>query len=111
MQVLHVAGEETINEALKLQEHVDFFLLDSGNPKAEIKTLGGTGKAHDWKISRKLVETVDVPVFLAGGLNADNVREAIEMVQPFGVDLCSGVRTNGKLDPVKLEAFFNSVEK
>ena len=110
VQVLHVGGEETIDEALKLQEHVDYFLLDSGNPKAEIKTLGGTGNVHDWKISRKLIESVDVPVFLAGGLNAENVRQAIETVQPFGVDLCSGVRTDGKLDAVKLERFFKTVK-
>jgi phosphoribosylanthranilate isomerase len=109
VQVLHVGGEETIDEALKLQEHVDYFLLDSGNPKAEIKTLGGTGNVHDWKISRKLIESVDVPVFLAGGLNAENVRQAIEIVQPYGVDLCSGVRTNGKLDVTKLEKFFKAV--
>jgi phosphoribosylanthranilate isomerase len=97
VQVLHVGGEETIDEALKLQEHVDYFLLDSGNPKAEIKTLGGTGNVHDWKISRKLIESVDVPVFLAGGLNAENVRQAIEIVQPYGVDLCSGVRDKWKV--------------
>jgi len=109
VQVLHVSDEGTIDEALKLQGHVDYFLLDSGNPKAEIKTLGGTGNVHDWKISRKLIEAVDVPVFLAGGLNAGNVREAIEIVQPFGVDLCSGVRTDGKLDPVKLGSFFEAV--
>jgi phosphoribosylanthranilate isomerase len=109
VQVLHVGGEETIDEALKLQEHVDYFLLDSGNPKAEIKTLGGTGNVHDWKISRRLVESVAVPVFLAGGLNGENVRQAIELVQPYGVDLCSGVRTNGHLDAEKLERFFKAV--
>ena len=111
VQVLHVTGEETIEEGVRLQEHVDYFLLDSGNPKAEIKTLGGTGNVHDWKISRKLIEAVNVPIFLAGGLNPENVRQAIEMVQPFGVDLCSGVRTEGKLDGVKLERFFNAVKQ
>ena len=105
VQVLHVNGEESIEQALQLQEHVDYFLLDSGNPKADIKTLGGTGKVHDWKISHKLVKQVDVPVFLAGGLNFENVKQAIEMVQPFGVDVCSGVRTNGKLDSFKVEKF------
>jgi len=111
VQVLHVTGEETIEEGVRLQEHVDYFLLDSGNPKAEIKTLGGTGNVHDWKISRKLIEAVNVPIFFAGGLNPENVRQAIEMVQPFGVDLCSGVRTEGKLDGVKLERFFNAVKQ
>ena len=109
VQVLHVTGEETIDEAMKLQAHVDFFLLDSGNPKAEIKTLGGTGKVHDWKISQKLVKLVDTPVFLAGGLNFENVKQAIEMVQPYGVDVCSGVRTNGKLDGENLKKFFRAI--
>jgi phosphoribosylanthranilate isomerase len=110
VQVLHVNGEETIEQALQLQNHVDYFLLDSGNPKAEIKTLGGTGKVHDWKISHRLVKQVDVPVFLAGGLNFENVRQAIEMVQPYGVDVCSGVRTNGNLDSVKLEKFLQTAK-
>lgn len=111
VQVLHVTSEETIDEALKLQEHVDYFLLDSGNPKAAIKTLGGTGNVHDWKISRKLIENVDVPVFLAGGLNSENVQQAVQIVQPYGVDLCSGVRTNGRLDAFKLEKFFEAVRR
>ena len=84
-------------------------MLDSGNPKAAIKTLGGTGNTHNWDISRELVRLVNVPVFLAGGLNAGNVKEAIKKVQPFGVDLCSGVRTNGKLDAEKLKAFVSTV--
>jgi phosphoribosylanthranilate isomerase len=109
VQVIHVAGEESITEACELAEHVDAILLDSGNPKLSIKELGGTGRQHDWNLSRRIVETCGKPVFLAGGLNADNVREGIETVQPFGLDLCSGVRTDGKLDPVKLEAFFEVV--
>jgi len=109
VQVIHVNCEESIEEAIQIEKEVDAILLDSGNPKAAIKTLGGTGNRHDWKISRKIVDSVSVPVFLAGGLNADNVAEAIEMVQPFGVDVCSGVRTNGKLDHFKLEAFINAV--
>jgi phosphoribosylanthranilate isomerase len=109
VQVIHVTGEESINEALNIQQHVDAFLLDSGNPKAAIKTLGGTGNVHNWNISRELVRLVNVPVFLAGGLNADNVKEAIKKIKPFGVDLCSGVRTNGKLDAEKLKAFVSAV--
>ena len=105
VQVIHVTGEESIEEALRLQEKVDAFLLDSGNPKAAVKTLGGTGNTHNWDISRELVRRVGVPVFLAGGLHAGNVKEAIEKVQPFGVDICSGVRTNGKLDEEKLRKF------
>ncbi|MES1223341.1 MAG: phosphoribosylanthranilate isomerase, partial [Bacteroidota bacterium] len=84
-------------------------LLDSGMPKAAVKTLGGTGNVHDWEISREIVKNVTVPVFLAGGLNAQNVKQAIETVRPFGVDVCSGVRTNGKLDPDKLKGFMMAV--
>lgn len=109
VQVIHVTGEESIGQALSVQEYADALLLDSGNPKAAIKTLGGTGNVHNWDISHKLVKAVNIPVFLAGGLNAGNVKEAIERVQPFGVDICSGVRTNGKLDAVKLRDFVKAV--
>lgn len=106
VQVIHVIDESSVDEACEIAEHVDAILLDSGNPKLAVKELGGTGRRHDWRLSRTIVETCRKPVFLAGGLNAENVREAIETVQPFGLDLCSGVRTDGKLDPRKLELFF-----
>lgn len=109
VQVIHVRGEESIDEALAIHTMVDAILLDSGNPTAAVKTLGGTGNTHNWAISRKIVESVKVPVFLAGGLQPGNVKQAIREVQPFGVDICSGVRTNGRLDPQKLEAFMNAV--
>ena len=109
VQVIHVVGEQSVDEAAELAEHVDAILLDSGNPNLAIKELGGTGRRHDWRLSRRIVETCGKPVFLAGGLNADNVREAVDIVQPFGLDLCSGVRTDGKLDLRKLEAFFAAV--
>ena len=109
VQVIHVIDDKSIDEAIKFSEHVDALLLDSGNPRAAIKTLGGTGNVHNWEISRDIVSSVEIPVFLAGGLHADNVRQAIETVRPFGVDICSGVRTEGKLDPNKLEAFIRAV--
>ncbi len=108
VQVIHVCGEAQIDEALQAAAHVDALLLDSGNPALAVKELGGTGRIHDWRLSRRIVELSPVPVFLAGGLHANNVRAAIDAVQPFGVDLCSGVRSNGRLDPKKLEAFFNA---
>ena len=111
VQVIHVVGEQSIDEAAELAEFVDAILLDSGNPNLAVKELGGTGRRHDWRLSRKIVETCGKPVFLAGGLNAENVREAIDSVQPFGLDLCSGVRTDGKLDLNKLERFFNGVHR
>lgn len=110
VQVLHVLDERTVAEALAVAPHVDAILLDSGNPTLAVKELGGTGRRHDWKVSRKIVESVPVPVFLAGGLNAANVREAIETVQPFGIDVCSGIRTGGKLDAGKLKAFVRTVK-
>jgi phosphoribosylanthranilate isomerase len=106
VQVIHVSGEESIHEAVEVSKHVDALLLDSGNQKLDIKELGGTGRTHNWSISRKIVEVVSVPVFLAGGLNAENVGNAVQQVHPFGVDICSGVRTNGKLDEQKLKSFF-----
>ena len=109
VQVIHVINEKSIDEAIQVAPHVDALLLDSGNPKAVIKTLGGTGNIHNWEISRDLVRSVSVPVFLAGGLHAGNVIEAIKTVEPFGVDVCSGVRTEGKLDPNKLSAFIRAV--
>ena len=111
VQVVHVTGERSVDEAAELAEFVDAILLDSGNPTLAVKELGGTGRRHDWSLSRRIVETCGKPVFLAGGLNADNVREAVDTVGPFGLDICSGVRTEGRLDPKKLEAFFNSANR
>ena len=105
VQVVHVAGPESIREALEVQETCDAILLDSGNQSLAVKELGGTGRTHDWSISATVREQVGVPVFLAGGLTPANVRAAIAAVHPFAVDVCTGVRTGGKLDPVKLSAF------
>ncbi|MBC7899192.1 MAG: phosphoribosylanthranilate isomerase [Saprospiraceae bacterium] len=111
VQVIHVIDERSVDEAAELAEFVDAILLDSGNPQLAVRELGGTGRRHDWRLSRRIVETCGKPVFLAGGLNAENVLEAIETVQAFGLDLCSGVRTDGKLDLRKLERFFNAVNR
>ena len=98
-------------EAIKISEEVDYLLLDSGNPNGKIKELGGTGRVHNWELSSKIRKAINIPIFLAGGLNPENVKQAIEKVQPFGLDLCTGVRTKDKLDVVKLENFFNSIEE
>lgn len=111
VQVIHVTGEGSIEQALNIEEHVDFILLDSGNPKAAVKTLGGTGNTHNWEISSRLVAAVGKPVFLAGGLNAGNVQQAIQTVNPYGVDICNGVRTEGKLDRQKLRAFVEAARR
>ena len=111
VQVIHVTGMESIDEACAIAPHVDAILLDSGNQKLDIKELGGTGRIHDWSISRVIRERCGKPVFLAGGLKPDNVRTAIADVNPFGLDLCSGVRTDGKLDELKLRAFFSAARE
>ncbi len=111
VQVIHVIDETALEEALWISTVADAILLDSGNPHAPIKELGGTGRTHNWRISRQIVESFPIPVFLAGGLHAGNVRQAIDQVNPFGIDLCSGVRTDGKLDERKLNDFFKAISK
>lgn len=107
VQVIHVAGAESVPEALAAAANADVLLLDSGQPHAATKVLGGTGRVHDWALSRRIVEAAPCPVFLAGGLRADNVGAAIATVRPFGVDVCTGVRRpdDYSLDPEKLAAF------
>lgn len=109
VQVIHVIDERSVDEALEIAPQVDALLLDSGNPNLAVKELGGTGRVHNWMLSRRIVEQSPKPVFLAGGLKAENVKEAMDQVQPWGLDLCSGVRSNGQLDRGKLEAFFRAV--
>ncbi len=109
VQVVHVTGPESVEEAIAIAPEVDAVLLDSGNQSLPIKELGGTGRTHDWSLSRAIREAIEVPLFLAGGLKPENVAAAIREVQPFGIDVCSGLRTEGKLDPQKLAAFFEAV--
>ena len=111
VQVIHVADESSVDEAIRISASVDALLLDSGNPDLLIKELGGTGRVHDRGLSRRIREEAACPVFLAGGLKPENVRRAIDTVEPFAVDVCSGVRTNGLLDEEKLERFFSEVLK
>ncbi len=109
VQVIHVINKQSIDEALEVAQYADALLLDSGNPNLAIKQLGGTGRTHNWVLSRKIREQIKIPLFLAGGIGAHNVAEAIETVEPFGIDLCSSVRTNGLLDEHKLAAFFKAL--
>jgi len=106
VQVIHVQDETAVHKAKAAEPFVDMILLDSGQPNAATKTLGGTGQTHNWALSRKIVSRLSKPVWLAGGLNVDNVDVATDRVQPFGVDLCSGIRdTNGALIPSRLAQF------
>ena len=109
VQVVHVAGPEAVDEAIAVAPQVDAILLDSGNQSLAIKELGGTGRTHDWSLSRRIREVIEVPLFLAGGLNPSNVAAAIREVQPFGIDVCSGLRTHGHLDREKLKQFFTQM--
>jgi phosphoribosylanthranilate isomerase len=111
VQVIHVINENSVVEAIRISQSIDAILLDSGNPNLKIKVLGGTGRVHNWQLSRRIREKVSCPIFLAGGLNPDNVKDAIEVVEPYAVDVCSGVRTNGLLDIEKLDKFFTAVLK
>lgn len=109
VQVIHVTGQASVNQAIAVAPLVDALLLDSGNPAATTKELGGTGRTHDWRLSRRIRDAVRVPLLLAGGLNESNVAAALEAVEPFGVDLCNGVRTSGRLDAAKLQRFVAAV--
>lgn len=111
VQVIHVIDESSVDESIRISKYVDAILLDSGNPNLQVKELGGTGRTHNWELSKVIRERIDVPIFLAGGINAENVHQAIKAVQPFGLDLCSSVRTKGKLDRDKLSAFFSAVNE
>jgi phosphoribosylanthranilate isomerase len=111
VQVVHVTGPESVDEAVSIAPQVDAILLDSGNQKLPTKELGGTGRTHDWRLSRRIREEIGIPLFLAGGLNPGNVQQAIEEVGPFGLDICTGVRTDGKLDENKLRQLFENVRQ
>jgi phosphoribosylanthranilate isomerase len=111
VQVIHVRDDSAIERANSAADSSNAILLDSGNPQAAVRELGGTGRAHDWAISRKIRDSIGVPAYLAGGLNAQNVERAIELVAPFGVDVCSGLRTDGRLDERKLDDFMNAVDR
>lgn len=109
VQVIHVRDDDSLRQAVSVAAEVDALLLDSGNPSLSTKELGGTGRVHDWAVSRRIRDSVDVPVYLAGGLNPENVASAIARVAPFAVDACSGLRTNGNLDEMRLADFMRGV--
>ena len=110
VQVVHVTGEASLHEARAVATFVDALLLDSGNPQAAVKQLGGTGRTHDWALARRIRDEVfPLPLWLAGGLSVHNVAEAIATVQPHGLDLCTGVRLGGRLHAPTLAAFMAAV--
>jgi len=110
IQVIHISGEESIDQALRISSDVNALLLDTGNRSLSKTELGGTGRTHDWSISSQIREQVDIPIFLAGGLNPENVSAAIQKVKPFAVDVCNGVRTDEKLDAQKVDDFITNAK-
>jgi phosphoribosylanthranilate isomerase len=108
IQVIHVSDRNTLDDAVAVAPLVDAILLDSGDLSLAVKELGGTGRTHDWSVSRRIRDAVDKPVFLAGGLNAANLSDAVAAVQPFGLDVCSGLRTDGLLDADKVQVFMRT---
>lgn len=111
VQAIHVEGPQTIDYAVTMGKLADALLLDSGRLSAPVRELGGTGRTHDWSLSRTIVQATSCPAFLAGGLRPENVGKAIREVQPFGVDLCTGLRPNNHLDPIRLKAFMEEVAR
>ena len=111
IQVIHVGGPDSVAQAHAIAGEVDALLLDSGKPEAALKELGGTGRVHDWQLSRQIRDSVPVPVFLAGGLGPGNVAAAIATVRPYAVDICSGLRRGGALAPDQVADFFAAVRQ
>lgn len=110
VQSIHVLGEEAVDEARMAARSAHALLLDSGNPGRPVRELGGTGRTHDWALSRRIRDEVDVPVYLAGGLSPDNVADAASRVRPYGVDVCTGLRRGGRLEEGLLERFIHNLE-
>ena len=109
VQVIHVEGSDALDLVRHYENFVHSFLLDSGTPGAAVPILGGTGRTHDWAVSAQIVRSTRRPVFLAGGLTPVNVVEAIRVVRPYGLDICSGVRSEGRLDIKKLRSYVEAI--
>ncbi len=89
----------------------DAIIVDSFDTSEGFVRLGGTGKLVDWKAAAAMVERSSLPVFLAGGINPENVQKAVTEVRPFGIDLCSGVESSrGKKDPEKLRNLVDNLK-
>ena len=88
----------------------DYLLFDSVDISVDPPRFGGTGKTCDWQVAAELIVESPLPVFFAGGIRPENVKDAIEMMTPYGIDLCSGVEaTKGVKDQQKLEQLMEQV--
>jgi phosphoribosylanthranilate isomerase len=109
IKALHVVDENSIKNGRPYLDVIDAILLDTINVSTD--QVGGTGLTHDWNLSREIVLMYGVPVILAGGLNPDNVQQAIKAVNPFGVDANSGTKgLDGFKDINRLKAFIRNAK-
>lgn len=109
IRLIQISKEGKVITDISKIKYVDYYLLDSFN--IETNQVGGTGLAHDWGKSKELVDKLKYPVFLAGGLNSLNVKTAINTVKPYGVDVNSGCKTNGKKDRNKVIEFVKKAKE
>lgn len=110
-QSVHVMEDEALAAAREIARHVDALVLDSGDSEPPFRWTNPAGQTHDWELSRHISEAIHLPILLAGGLTPDNVGQAIRAVRPYGVDVCSGVRKDGRLDQRLLVAFLDAVSR
>lgn len=110
VRLIHISSDGEICTDYRKMEYADFYLLDSFNLKTN--QVGGTGLTHDWNKSGKLIKSLDKPTFLAGGLNPDNVKKAISLAEPYGVDVNSGCKNDlGVKDAIKVKEFVTNAKK
>ncbi len=108
IKAVNVVDDSAVTRAVAAAEQADAVLLDSRTATR----IGGTGHTHDWTISAHIVKTIDKPVILAGGLKPENIVAAIDVVQPFAVDVNSGVEfSDGSKSPQRVEDFINLAKK
>ena len=109
VRLIHVSAEGKICTDYKKIKYADYYLLDSFNLKTN--QVGGTGLIHDWNKSGELIRILDKPTFLAGGLNPNNVADAIKQANPYGVDVNSGCKNdNGIKDKEKVKLFIKNAK-
>ncbi|MFC2075912.1 phosphoribosylanthranilate isomerase [candidate division KSB1 bacterium] len=102
-----ISGQAAVEEYVRAG--VDALLVDSAEERDGLLRLGGTGKLADWTAAADLIKSVSLPVFLAGGIDPDNIERALWEVRPYGIDLCSGVESHrGKKDPDKLRTLVDN---
>jgi phosphoribosylanthranilate isomerase len=110
-QSIHVQEESALGVARGVARYVDALVLDSGGSEPPFRWRNPAGQTHDWSLSRQIADSIDRPILLAGGLTSENVCQAIRAVHPYGVDVCSGVRTDDQLDQTLLVAFLDAVSR